>query len=213
MKWFARLVLALALLIGCQTNAPTPMLMGSLVEQNNEVVTLYAACSEGANYVPSKEECDPNLLAAKVDSTMEFAKLFISGDRKQPHGYDIYLATALKYFRIAQRTSNEYTIAEQIARQFFEIQKAHSGRSLGLARFYWAAIASGHASWQWYNDRLALSAPGITDPDVSRKTELLQCAAEGRVGLTDTRWLDVPRRSRLVSYIQALTLITNKIEG
>jgi hypothetical protein len=205
MKWFAGLVLTLALLVGCGTVAPTPVLMGSLVKQNNEVVALYAACSEGANYVPSKEGCDPDLLATKVDSTMVFAKIFISGDIKQPPGYDVYLATAMIYFRIAQRVEDEYSEAERIARQFFEIQKASSGRSLPPARFYWAAMASGHASWQWYNDRLAL--------DADRKTELLECLAQGRVGLTNTTWLDGPRRVRLVSYIQVLTLITNKIEG
>jgi hypothetical protein len=205
MKFFAGLVLALALLVGCQTYAPTPMLMGSLVKQNNEVVALYAACSTGANYVPSKEGCDPELLSTKVDSTMVFAKLFISGDIKQPPGYDVYLATAMIYFRIAQRVENDYSAAEQIARQFFEIQKASSGRSLPPARFYWAAMASGHASWQWYHDRLSL--------DSDRKTELLECLAQARIGLTNTTWLGGPRRIRLVSYIQVLTLITNKIEG
>jgi len=213
MKWFAGLVLALALLTGCQTNAPTPMIMGYLVEQSDEVNALYLACSQGANYVPSKEGCAPELLSTKIDSTREYAKLLISGDIKQTPGYDIYLTTSLKYFRIAQRTTNEYTIAERMARQFFEIQKAHSGRSLAPARFYWAAIGSGHASWQWFNDRLALSAPGITDPDVSRKTELLLIAVEGRHGLTDTRWLDGFRRVRLESYIDTLTKITDKIDG
>lgn len=205
MKWFAALVLSLALLVGCGTVAPTPVLMGSLVKQNNEVVALYAACSEGANYVPSKEGCEPDLLATKVDSTMVFAKIFISGDIKQPPGYDVYLATAMIYFRIAQQNENDYSEAEMIARQFFEIQKASSGRSLPPARFYWAAMATGHASWQWHHDRLAL------DPD--RKTELLECLAQARVGLTNTTWLDGPRRVRLVSYIQVLTLLTNKIEG
>ena len=208
MKWFAGTVLALALLIGCQTNAPTPMLMGSLVKQNDEVVALYAACTEGANYVSSKEGCDPELLSTKVDSTMVFAKLFISGDIKQPQGYDIYLATAqiaIRMHAVAARIENDYSEAERIARQFFEIQKAHSGRSLGPARFYWAAIASGHASWQWHYDRLAL--------DADRKAELLECLAQGRIGLTDTTRLDGPKRVRLRSYIDNLTRITNKIEG
>lgn len=205
MKWTAAVMLIFALLTGCKTTAPTPILMGSLVKQNNEVVALYAACSEGANYIPSKEGCKPDLLATKVSSTMGFAKIFISGDIQQPPGYDVYLATAMIYFRIAQRNENDYSEAERIARQFFEVQKSSSGRSLPSARFYWAAMAAGHAAWQWHYDSLALG------PD--RKTELLECLAQARVGLTDTSWLDGPRRIRLLQYIETLTLITNTIEG
>lgn len=205
MKWFVAAALSIALLFGCGTIAPTPVLMGSLVKQNDEVVELYAACSEGANYVPSIEGCDADLLATKVVSTMGFAKIFISGDIKQPPGYDVYLATAMIHFRIAQRTENDYSEAERIARQFFEIQKASSGRSLSPARFYWAAMTSGHSAWQWRYDRLAL--------DADRKTEMLECLAQARVGLTDTTWLDGPRRIRLLQYIEVLTALTNSIEG
>lgn len=206
MKWLAPILLSLAMFLSaCQTTAPTPILIHGLVDRNDEVVALYAACTDGANYVPTKEGCDPELLQTKVDETMEFAKIFISGDIKQPQGYDVYLATAMIHFRIAQRTENDYSEAERIARQFFEIQKASSGRSLPPARFYWAAMAAGHASWQWQYDKLAL--------DVDRKTELIECLAQARVGLTDTEWLDGPRRVRLVQYIEILTLITNSIEG
>lgn len=206
MKWFApALVLFALLLSACKTTAPTPILIHSLVKQNDEVVALYAACSEGANYIPTKEGCDPGLLEEKVDSTMEFAKIFISGDIKQPQGYDVYLSTAMIYFRISQRNTNDYSEAERIARQFFEIQKASSGRSLTPARFYWAAMAAAHASWQWHYDRFAL--------DADRKTELLECLAHARTALTDTEWLDGPRRVRLIQYIETLTAITNKIEG
>ena len=97
MKWITAAILSVVLFIGCATTAPTPVLMGSLVKQNNEVVALYAACTEGANYVPSKEGCTPELLSTKVDSTMVFAELFITGDIKQPPGYDVYLATAMIY--------------------------------------------------------------------------------------------------------------------
>ncbi len=205
MRWLAPVLAAFMLFLSaCETTAPTPMLIGSLVKQNNEVVALYAACSEGANYVIGKEGCDPDLLKEKVDSTMVFAEIFISGDIKQPQGYDVYLATAMILFRISQGNENSYSRAEMIARQFFEIQKSSSGRSLAPARFYWAAMASGHASWQWRYDKLAL------DPD--RKTDLLFCTAEGRIGLTNTQWLDGPRRVRLIQYIQVLEMITNSIE-
>ena len=154
-----------------------------------------------------EEEAQPNayseLLEEKVNSTMGFAKISISGDIKQPPGYDVYLATAMIYFRIAQRNTDEYSEAERIARQFFEVQKASSGRSLAPARFYWAAMATGHASWQWEYDKFSLN--------LERNTELLECLVQARLGLTDTQWLDGFRRIRLVQYIQVLAAITNSI--
>lgn len=189
---------------GCTSIAPTPMQISTLVEKNDRVVELYSDCTEGANYVPEKETCDPELLEETVEDTMGFAKVFISGDLKQPQGYDVYLSTVMIYFRIAQRNGDEYSEAERIARQFFEIQKARSGHSLQVARFYWAAIAAARASWQWQYDRLAL--------DADRKTDLLICLGEARQALTDTEWLDGPRRVRLIQYIQVLEAITNSID-
>jgi len=211
MKWIVSLLTACVLLLSaCKTTAPTPMLMGSLADQDNEVVALYAACSEGDSYVVSKEGCDPDLLKEKVDSTMDFAVIFISGDIKQPQGYDVYLATAMILFRISQGNEDSYSRAEMIARQFFEIQKASSGKSLTPARFYWAAMSAGHSSWQWRYDRLALG------PD--RKTDLLLCLMEAKIALTDnTGWLTPPREIMLNSsvgggYIGTLTMITNSIQ-
>ncbi len=205
MKWRIYLLTTLVfLIITCKTNAPTPMLMGTLAEKNNEVISLYLDCSEGANYIVAKEGCNPTLLEEKVNSTMTFAEVFIGGDIKQPQGYDVYLANAMILFRISQGNEDSYSRAEMIARQFFEIQKANSGRALTPARFYWAAMSSGHSTWQWRYDKLAL--------DSERKTDLLFCLAEGRIGLTDTVWLDGPRRIRLNQYLQVLTIITNKIE-
>lgn len=205
MKWFAPVIMAFVLLFtACETTAPTPIMIGSLVEKNNEVVSLYEDCTEGANYVPEKEGCQPELLKQKTTDTMDFAKRFISGDIKQPQGYDIYLSKAMILCRISKCIEDDYSQQERIARQFFEIQKAHSGRSLTPARFYWAAISAAHASWQWQYDRLAL--------DYDRKTDLLLCLAEARIALTDDTWLDGPRRIRLVQYIQVLEAITNSIE-
>ena len=201
MNWFKSLVLTSILVLGaCITIAPTPMLIGDLIEQNNQVVAAYAACSEGANYVPTKEGCDPEALEREALSTMGLATTFISADIKQPQGYDIYLATVMIYFRIAERNTQEYTRAEQIARQFFETQKATSGRAIHTARFYWAAMTAAHASWQWHNDRFAL--------DADRKTDLLLCLAEGRQAEIE----DGPRRIRLVQYLVVIESIINSIE-
>ncbi len=201
MNWFKSLVLTSILVLGaCITIAPTPILMGDLVEQNNQVVAAYAACSEGANYVPTKEGCDPEALEREALSTMDLATTFISADIKQPQGYDIYLATVMIYFRIAERNTQEYTRAEQIARQFFETQKASSGRAIHTARFYWAAMAAAHASWQWHNDRFAL--------DAGRKTDLLLCLAQGRQAELENG----PRRIRLVQYLVVIESIINAID-
>ena len=201
MNWFKSLVLTSILVLGaCITIAPTPILMGDLVEQNNQVGAAYAACSEGANYVPTKEGCDPEALEREALSTMDLATTFISADIKQPQGYDIYLATVMVYCVITKCITNQYTRAEQIARQFFETQKASSGRAIHTARFYWAAMAAAHASWQLHNDELAL--------DADRKTELLLCLAEGRQAELDSG----VRRIRLAQYLTNLEAIIATIE-
>lgn len=199
MPWFKVLFLALALsFTACAPKiAPTPVLIKSLVSQNNEVQILYVACSDGANYAPEQPNCVPELLAEKVDTTMATAKEFIRADIKQPHGYDIYLATAMIYFRIGERNSQQYSNAELLARQFFEVQKAHSSRSVNTARFYWVAMATAHASWQWHNDPLAL--------DGDRKSELMQCYAEGNTAFPK---IDAgPRKVRLLQYLEVLKAI------
>ncbi|MEE9529123.1 MAG: hypothetical protein V3V88_03640 [Dehalococcoidia bacterium] len=201
MNWFKSLVLTSVLVLAaCISIAPTPILIGDLVEQNNQVVALYTDCSEGANYVPTKEGCEPEVLEQQALSTMDLATTFISADIKQPQGYDIYLATAMIYFRIGERNTNEYTRAEQIARQFFETQKATSGRAIHTARFYWAALTAAHAAWQWNNDRFALNA--------ERKTDLLLCLAEGRQAELD----DGARRIRLLQYLEVIEAIIAAID-
>ena len=197
--------------ISCQTTAPTPIQISTLVEKNNKTVSLYLSCTDGANYAPLKKGCDPAALELSVKDTMSFAKIFISGDIKQPPGYDIYLATALIYFRIGERNTREYTEAEKIARQFFETQKASSGRSLDLARFYWAATTAGHAAWQWQYDRLSLSSAGVVDNSVDRKTELLLILSEGRTALI-SEILDGPRKVRLTDYLEVLSFITKSVD-
>ena len=202
MRWFKVLLLVLALgFTSCESLKPTPLLIGDLVEKNNEVITLYAACSEGANYIIEKEGCDSELLEQKAKQTMDFSKVFISSDIKQPQGYDVYLETVMIYFRIARRTENEYSEAELIARQFFEVQKAYSGKSINAARYHWAVTAAAHASWQWQYDELAL--------DADRKTELLACLSEGRRSQYS---LDGPRVIRLVQALEVLQAIIDTIE-
>jgi hypothetical protein len=132
---------------------------------------------------------------------MDFAKEFIRADIKQPHGYDVYLATALLFFRIGERNEKDYSEAEMIARQFFEVQKAHSSRLLTTARFYWAATAAAHASWQWHNDSLAL--------DGDRKSELMRCYAEGNVAYPKIE--AGPRKVRLLQYLEVLKAIIQTI--
>jgi hypothetical protein len=203
MRRFRAFFLGLVLFItGCAASiTPTPVLIHRLVNANDEVKQLYLACSNGPNYFPEKPGCTPQLLEEKTVSTMELAKEFIRADIKQPQGYDIYLSISMIYFRIGQRNSNDYTEAERIARQFFEVQKASSGRSLEDARFYWVVITTGHASWQWYNER-----PGL---DADRKTDLLLCLSEGTIASQQME--TSPRKVRLLENLVILKAITDAI--
>jgi len=172
-----------------------------MVKLNDEVVQLYVACSDGANYVPTQEGCDPELLSTKVDLLMPLCLDFISADITQPQGYDIYLATVMIYFRIGQRNLNEYTKAEQIARQFFEVQKAHSTRSIDEARFYWAWYAAATASKQYFEDPFALTS--------TRKSELLLALGEGTSLLNK---LEGPRLVRLKQALVTLKFVIDHIQ-
>lgn len=203
MRWLRSLLFAASLVLAaCVSITPTPLLIGDLVEQNNQVVVLYEACTEGANYVVTREGCDPEALEQQALSTMDLAKEFVSADIKQPQGYDIYLETVMIYFRIGQRNTKEYTEAEKIARQFFEVQKATSGRAVNLARYHWAIVTAAHASWQFQYDRLAL--------DADRKTDLLLCLAEGRTATDNVA--SGPRKIRLLDSLKVLEMLIDAIE-
>lgn len=199
-RWF--LSLGLLLVVACQTVAPTPFLIGRMTDLNDEVVQLYVNCSEGANYVPAKEGCDSPLLSTKVDELMTLSVDFISADIKQPQGYDIYLATAMIFFRIGERNLNEYTKAEQIARQFFEVQKAHSSRSIDEARFYWAWYAAATAAKQYFDDPLSLTE--------ARKADLLLALGEGTSILPSVTG---PRLVRLHSALDTLRFVIAFIDA
>lgn len=203
MRRFKALFLGLVLLLsGCAASiTPTPILIHRLVNANNEVKQLYINCSVGIDYVPTVPGCMPQLLEEKTVATLGLAKEFIRADIKQPQGYDVYLSISMIYFRIALRNTNDYSEAERIARQFFEIQKASSGRALDDARFYWAAMAAGHAAWQWHNDRLAL--------DADRKADLLLCYAEGNIAFQRT--ISGARKIRLLQYLEVLKAITDAV--
>lgn len=158
MKLFKTLVLTFTLLLmACSSLAPTPILIGRVDALNTQVVEQYLACSEGANYVPAKEECRPELLKTNINQLLELTEILISADFTQPHGYDIHLATTMMYFRIGKRNANDYTKAEQIARQFFETQKATSSQAIVTAQFYWVYFSATNASYQFFNDPLALN--------------------------------------------------------
>jgi hypothetical protein len=186
---------------GCATVAPTPILIGPMVDLNDEVVQLYVDCSVGAQYLATKDTCQPDLLKLKVKELRDLSVHFIEADNTQPHGYDIHLATTMIYFRIGERNLNEYTKAEQIARQFFETQKTHSSHSINNARFYWAWFASAAASKQHFEDRLSLT--------VERKADLLLALGEGTSILDETSG---PRLVRLRQALSLLTFITDSIQ-
>lgn len=196
MRFLTRTLCVFSLLLfSCVT---TPFQIGTLSEKNTEVKELFMACSDGANFTPNKPGCQPNLLEAQTRNTLTFAKNFISADIKQPQGYDVYLSVALIYFRIGERNVDAYSEAERIARQFFEMQKVSSGRSLTDARFYWAAFCSAEAAWMWFNDPFLL--------DAEKKSDLLMCYAEGNKALQSIE--SGPRKIRLQQYLKVIKGIT-----
>ena len=203
---FLFLLIIAVSLSACNTVAPTPLLMGRVVDLNTEVNQLYLDCSEGANYVVSKEGCDPELLSVQTEKFLDLSEEFISADIKQPQGYILHLETTMKYFRIAQRNANEYTRAEMISRQFFEIQKSIRGRSMDDARFYWAYFTAAHASYQfnacqYHNDCSAL--------DQDRKLVLLLATAEG---IEVSEVIEGAKAVRLRQSLQNLELVIDSIE-
>ncbi len=194
------LTLFLVFTLSCVSAPPTPMLIGRVIALSDETVDLYVACSERANYVPTKDGCNSTLLSQKIDETMDISVEFISADLNQPQGYDIYLATSMMYFRIFQRNLNAYTNAEMIARQFFEIQKANSGKAIPTAKFYWVWYVSATSSKQRFDNPPALTP--------ERKIDLLLAVDIGTsiIGKTEG-----PRLARLKQAIIVLNFVIDDI--
>lgn len=188
-------------LISCNTIAPSPVLFHRAIEANNQSIVLYQACSDGANYVPTKEGCDPVKLETKIEEVLPLSKECISADIKQPQCYMIYSANVRVYCRIITCASQEYAESEGISRQFFEIQKATDGSALQDATIAWVQAATAHAAWQWKEDRFALT--------VERKSDLLLCYAEGNRALQES--LPGPEKIRLIQSLQVLKAITDAI--
>lgn len=200
---FRSLLLSLLFLLGtaCASVAPTPILIGQMKALNNEAHALYVDCSTGANYTPTKEGCDSELLALKVDETRTIAIHFIQADYKQPHGYDVHLSVSLIYFRIALRDLKDYTAEEDISWQFFKIQEANSSSAIDASRYWLAWYVSSASSQQRFEDPLALTP--------ERKVELLEALTEG------TRLLSTeegPRLVRLIAALDNLRLLIDSIQ-
>ena len=203
MKFLQAAILTLALgLFACASIVPTPILMGRVDKLNTEVHQLYLDCSEGANFVPEQERCQPGLLETKTLDLLNLSVALVKADIKQPQGYDIHLEASLIFFRISERNQNAYTRAEMIARQFFEVQKASSrGRALNTARYYYAHFTAVHGSWQYFHAPEQL--------DAIRKSDFLSALAEGTIAIPST---EGPRLVRLKQAIQILETLSSLID-
>jgi hypothetical protein len=168
-----------------------------MTDLNKEVEQLYDSClGESANYVSTKESCDPELLNTRIVELRALSIEFISADPKQPHGFDIYLETTMKYFRIGLRNLDEYTEAEKIAEQFFQTQKANSGHSIVTATYHWVLIISTTASKQYFADKYPASSRSFSPLhlDADRISTLRLARGEGEGIRTD---VNEPRLSYL----------------
>jgi len=157
---------------------------------------------QGANFVPALEVCDPVLLESKTVELLDLSVELIKADVRQPHGYDIHLAISLIYFRISERNENDYTRAEMIARQFFEVQKASSrGRALNTARYYWTHFSAAHGSYQYFNNPTQLNN--------EKKEYFVLVISEGTKAVPQT---EGARLVRLKQALELLQLLSNFIE-
>ena len=87
-------------LISCNTIAPSPVLFHRAIEANNQSIVLYQACSDGANYVPTKQGCEPDELVSKLKEVLTLSKECISADINQPQCYMIYSSNVRMLCRI-----------------------------------------------------------------------------------------------------------------
>jgi len=203
MRFLKGAIIALSLgLFACASIAPTPILMGRVDKLNTEVHQRYLDCSEGANYVPTLEGCDPETLETKTIELMNLTVELVKADYKQPQGYDVHLEISLIYFRIAERNGSAYTRAELIARQFFEMQKASSrGRALNTARYYLTHFTAAHGTWQYHY--------AIQQLNALRRSEFLFAQTEGKIAIPH---IEGPRLVRLKQAIQVLGALAGLIE-
>jgi hypothetical protein len=194
------LLISLSLLLSCKSILPTPLLIGNLIEGNNQVHSLYQEY-RGCKEAQPKEECGLGKLEEKIKEVQSAARFFIGGDISQPHGYDIYLQVTLIYFSVSEASKNELTEAELISRQFFEVQKASSGRALDDARYYWALVLVENITYK-------LDKKDFIEVR-NREVDILLCLSEAKITLD--RMEPGPKLIRLLQAIQILTLISKSL--
>ncbi len=197
------IVLSAAIMMSCLAAQPSPWLMGTVTEENSEVVRMVKDCSEGINFVPTKPGCDVKALKAQSEKVMEIAEQLIKADYVQPQGYDIFLHTVMVYFLVADEDQDDYDMAVQVSRQFLEVQKAEGGKVLDKARFWLVYYSTAEVGLQ---NRL-----GILERTSERRAELIFVTAEGEAALLSSdlsrQWVRV-----LESNVRLLEMVINSME-
>lgn len=205
MRKIFSLLLLVGVFWGCaKVNLPTPFAMPNLVKANEEALLAWNACAIGPNYMPEKPGCDVVVLKQKNEKAQQVAYEFIRGDPTQPQGFDIYLEQTLIGFRINHEniTSTDYIEKERIAEQFFETQKATSGRSLTNASYLFTLLVAEGAAYQYYHDRPALT--------IDRRATLLKAINAGAGAFH----LVAPERNRrLRDSLQVLEFLVQHINS
>ncbi len=191
------------ILMSCLAAQPSPWLMGTVNEENSEVVRLVKDCSEGINYVPTKPNCKVATLLAQSEKVMEIAEQLIKADYVQPHGYDIFLHTMMIYFVASEAGEDDYAMAVQISRQFLEVQRAENGKVLDKARFWWVYYSTAEVGLQ---NRL-----GILERTPERRAGLVLVTAEGEAALLSSElareWI-----RQLESNVRLLEMVISSME-
>ena len=167
--------LSAILMLSCISAQPSPWLMGTVTEENSELVRRVKDCSEGINFVPTKPGCDVEALKEQSEKVMEIAEQLIKADVVQPQGYDIFLHTVMIYFVVADADEDDYNMAVQVSRQFLEVQRAEGGAVLDKARFWWVYYSAAEVGLQ---NRL-----GTLERTPERRAGLVLVTAEGEAAL------------------------------
>jgi hypothetical protein len=188
MKFLKGLVIFIGIgFLACESIAPTPILSRKSVDLNQNVVEMVLACSDGPNYTPEAEGCDPQALKEQSQVLMVLAEKFISADNIQAQSFDIYLHAVMIYFRVTAVDSVEqvadYGKAERVARQFFRTEEAYKGSSINKSRFWWVYFTTSNVGLR---ARLF-----IFKPDEDRLQEIGRVIHEGENALVRPEGLSI----------------------
>lgn len=208
-KVFLTMIFAV-LLLGCVNISPSPLLSHWALNKNNEFTKMVLKCTQGPNYTPEVEGCDPIILKNKSQELVDLSLALLEADNIQSQGFDIYLHTTMVIlridaenckslqitFEICVKQEKNYSLVEKVAEQFFQTEKAYGGRDMPKAHFWRVYFVTSNVGLKY---RL-----GIFSPDEERKAYLQSVLENQNPELLQ----QLPEYRRLyLSYLKDLDLL------